>query len=101
MNPIDYCMRIESERDDFAERVVMARIALNALFDPNAYPVDMSELASLTSEPNILTRSMLNYCVIHPEYFGSLDQPRARRLAALVSSEPGDHDSQREEDLDQ
>jgi hypothetical protein len=93
MNPIDYCFRIESGRDEDSERVVMARIALNTLVDPHAYPVDMSELACLSTEPNILTRSMLNYCVIHPEYFGSLAQERARYLAALVSRGPRKSDS--------
>lgn len=62
----------------------MARIALNALVDPHAYPVDMSEMAALSSEANILTRSMLSYCVIHPEYFGSLRPDTTRRLAILV-----------------
>ena len=85
MDPIDYCRRIESGRDDASERVIMARIALNALVDAHAFPVDLSELAALSSEANILTRSMLSYCAMHPEEYGSLGCRRARQLAAFVA----------------
>lgn len=84
MNPVDFCLRILSGRDGNGERVVMARIALNALVDPHAYPVDLSELAALSCEPNILTRSMLTYCAMHPEEFGSLGERLTRRLSDFV-----------------
>jgi len=87
MNPIDYCFRIESGRDEDSERVVMARIALNTLVDPHAYPIDLSEMAALSSEPNILSRSMLSYCAMHPEYFGSLRPELTRRLVAFIQQQ--------------
>jgi len=62
----------------------MARIALNALVDAHAFPVDLSELAELSSEANILTRSMLSYCAIHQAEYGSLGAEFTRRLTAIV-----------------
>lgn len=63
-------------REDYApmDRAVIARVVLNALFDPTQYPVDLSEVEALTDSGYALTRSFLNFCAINPWSYGSGDQ---------------------------
>lgn len=51
------------------DQTLLARIALNALYDPARYPVDMSELLSLTAHHRALARSFLAWCAVHPHEY--------------------------------
>lgn len=73
MHPVDYIIRIKAEKDPLAQRAIMARIALNILFDSHVYPVDLSELSELGPEAYLLSRSLLSYCRIFPQYVGAMD----------------------------
>jgi hypothetical protein len=52
-----------------SDQTLLARIALNALHDPARFPVDMSELMSLTAHHRALVRSFLAWCAVHPEEY--------------------------------
>lgn len=47
-----------------ADREVMARVALNVLYDPERYPVDLSEVSALACEARLMTRGFLAWCAI-------------------------------------
>jgi hypothetical protein len=49
-----------------ADQQVMARVALNFLFDPEQYPVDLSEVLSLQSNNRIMTEAFFANCASFP-----------------------------------
>lgn len=86
MNPMDYFIRIKSGKDSAKDRVSMARIALNTLFDPHVYPVDLSLLSEMSTEAYVLSRSMLTYSRLFPEYYGSLAPDDLEYLQRIVDN---------------
>lgn len=49
-----------------SDQKVMARIALNFLFDPEQYPVDLSEVVALQSDNRIMTEAFFANCASFP-----------------------------------
>lgn len=86
MHPVDYFIRIKNVKDSAKDRVSMARIALNTLFDPHVYPIDLSLLSEMSTEAYVLSRSMLTYCRLFPEYYGSLAPDDLEYLQRIVDS---------------
>lgn len=70
-----------------ADQKVMARVALNALFAPDRYPVDLSEIALLRSDHKLMTRAFLARCALEPSHYLSWSQGRCWRLIALLEDE--------------
>lgn len=50
-----------------ADREVMARVALNVLYDPERYPVDLSEVSALGCQARLMTRGFLAWCAIEKD----------------------------------
>lgn len=48
------------------DRVVLARAALNILFDIEQYPVDLAEVAGLRSEGRLMVRAFLAWVAVNP-----------------------------------
>lgn len=81
---VSYIKRMTDE-DQQADRRVMARVALNALYDSEAYPVDLSEILRLHSINRSLTRAFLLGCSLRPEVFQSWSDGGCAALVELAS----------------
>lgn len=57
LHPIEYFKHV---RDTRKNQRLMARIGLNALYDPDAYPVDLSELDKLTDVNRTMVAGFMN-----------------------------------------
>jgi hypothetical protein len=79
-----------SSRDD---QRLMARVALNVLFAPDRFPVDMSELFSLSEMQWLQTEGFLAYCAVKPNVYSSFDDIDAQMLLTLLNEQvgPGAH----------
>ncbi len=66
MVPEDYMAYVCRAEIDPAHREVLARLALNQLFDPDRYRVRINEVMSLPFEERMRARSFIEYCAIHP-----------------------------------
>lgn len=71
INPVDYYGFLKRQHQDPEDQVLMARIALNVMFDPAAYPVDLSEVTSLRAVNRMVAEGFLAYCAVNPKEFGS------------------------------
>lgn len=58
------------------DKRVMARVALNALVDPQRYPVDLSEIKGLKIEARLLVRAFLAYMATNANEYGTWDAVR-------------------------
>lgn len=63
----------------------MARIALNTLFDPHMFPVDLTLLHTLSLEPYLRTRSFLRYCAANPSAYSSLEDRERDALMDIIN----------------
>jgi hypothetical protein len=63
MHPGDFVLFV---RGATRNRQVLARIALNVLFDPDAYPVDLSEIQALDHRDRDAVNSLLVCSVTEP-----------------------------------
>ncbi|WP_036106860.1 hypothetical protein [Lysobacter capsici] len=72
------------------EQRVMARVALNFLFDPEQYPVDLSEVLALHSENRIMVDAFFSNCGSFPIEYGSWhkEEGLCHALMELVSAFP-------------
>ncbi|CAD1790213.1 hypothetical protein XSP_001551 [Xanthomonas euroxanthea] len=59
-NLVEHIDRMPSGSD----RSVMARVALNLLYDPDLYPVSLIEVLELGAVERVLVRACLDYCAI-------------------------------------
>lgn len=66
MVPEDYIGFVCRTKIDAEHRDVMARLALNQLFDADRYPVRLKEVMLLPYEERMRARSFMEYCAIHP-----------------------------------
>jgi hypothetical protein len=64
LHPIDY---LSAVLDGGRDKVLMARIALNRVFDPKAYPVDLSEIRGLHAINEAITMALLARCAAKRE----------------------------------
>nr|WP_313123488.1 hypothetical protein [Stenotrophomonas geniculata] len=67
------------------ERKVLARFALHLLYDAEAYPFDISEMLSLSEDSHLYARGMLNYCLIDPACFVSVNEFSLRKAIEYAS----------------
>lgn len=68
---------------DASEQVLMARIALNVLYDADQYPVDVSEMLSLSPLSFAASKSFLAWSAIQHNY-STWTSDIAIRLRALA-----------------
>lgn len=90
MFAFDFVSLIQNMSDQ-PDRSVMARIALNTLYDHDQFPVDMSELLSLQHSANIhATKGFLDYCAAGLEGYSSwnLDQYHISKLMRAALANP-------------
>ena len=66
MVPEDYMAYVCRTEIDQTHRDVLARLALNQLFDADRYRVRLKEVMSLPFEERMRARSFIEYCAIHP-----------------------------------
>lgn len=66
MVPEDYMGFVCRTKIDPVHRDVMARLALNQLFDADHYRVCLQEVMLLPFEERTRARSFMEYCAIHP-----------------------------------
>lgn len=66
----------------------MARLALNFLFDPEQYPVDLSEVFALESETRLMAEAFFNNCAMYPGEYASChkEEAIAHELIKIVSA---------------
>lgn len=64
--PSDFALFVLEARRWPEEQKVMARLALNFLFDPEQYPVDLSETLGLHSDNRIMVNAFLAACGSFP-----------------------------------
>lgn len=69
--PGDYNLSLQREHIGPNDRLIMARVALNALIDPELYPVDITEIQNAGYEARILIHAFLDFMANHPERYGS------------------------------
>jgi len=91
LHPIDFVTYVRL-KSDLMDRSLLARIALNALYDYERYPVDLSELAELCCESRVMARAFLAWCAIDPEEWSSWPQPLCECLFKLVPGGRGQRD---------
>jgi hypothetical protein len=71
LRPSDFILYIKSAE---ADRVLLARVALNVLYDPALYPVDLSAVLALRGMSRAMVKSLLDWCATEPsEHTGSPD----------------------------
>lgn len=73
MRPSDMHIHIMRMAYPAPYRIVLARIVLNAIFDPKQYPVDLSEVCALPGSAFAVARAFLEDCSINPWNCGSAD----------------------------
>ncbi|WP_057920835.1 hypothetical protein [Lysobacter capsici] len=84
--PIDFMHYVRGS-NIASDQVVMARIALNVLSDPERYPVDLSEIAGMRYESQIMTRAFLAWCAIERDEWLSLPAYLCYSMIQLLPSE--------------
>lgn len=68
--PHDYCNLLRNVQSP-TEAAVLARICLNVVFDPEQFPVDLSELFGLSVENMLLARGLLCWAGVAPNTYSS------------------------------
>lgn len=81
LHPADYVHYIETAG---INKPLLARIALNALYDSDAFPVDLSELNTLDSRGGQMARAFLDWCGTDPTQFSSWAEDGVERLKNIV-----------------
>jgi len=88
--PADFVGYLRKRAKCADDRLVMARIALNALYDPQLYPVDVFEVMRLRNESRVMTEAFLAFCAVNPQQYCSWDDGLCAELFGVVKSELGD-----------
>ncbi|MBN8499533.1 MAG: hypothetical protein J0M19_00045 [Sphingomonadales bacterium] len=84
--PIDFTTYVRASKIA-SDQVIMARIALNVLYDPERYPVDLSEIAKMRSESRIMTRAFLAWCAIDQDEWLSWPERLCHSLIRLLPND--------------
>lgn len=69
-----------------ASRVTSLRVVLNALFDADQYPVDLTELLALPERDRALAFAFLSSCAAHPGEHTSWPSWALRNLCLELDS---------------
>ena len=83
--PADFVSFVRKKAKPAAEQVVLARIALNALYDPEIYPVDVHELMLLHNENRVMAKAFLSYCAINPKEYSNWSELLCEELFAICA----------------
>jgi hypothetical protein len=76
------------------EKSLMARVALNALYDPERFPVDLSEVMALPQESKMLVRAFMAFCAINPGKYLSYSDSLLPRLTHFIVVPPTEEDEE-------
>lgn len=71
------------------DRLIMLRVALNALHDPDEYPVDFSEILTLRDENRHITQGFLDGCAADPQWYQSWRPDITLTMRAEVADSMG------------
>lgn len=88
--PYDFAQLLPRVRNR-KDRRVMACVVLNAIYDPDQYPVDLSEVMNLQGENRVLTRAFLAWCALCPDAYASWNEQACERLFAYAQPKSGKH----------
>lgn len=91
MVPEDYMAYVCRTEIDQANREVLARLALNQLFDVDRYPVRLKEVISLPFEERMRARSFMDYCAIHPSLRSSYPLINVREVLRCLEAHDVSH----------
>lgn len=80
MVPEDYMAYVCRTEIDQTHREVLARLALNQLFDADRYCVRLKEVMSLPFEERMRARSFIDYCAIHPSLRSSYPMNNVKEI---------------------
>lgn len=80
MVPEDYIGYVCRTTIDPEIRKVLARLALNQLFDADRYRVGLQEVMLLPFQERMRARSFMDYCAIHPSFRSSYPLAGVRGL---------------------
>ena len=90
--PGDFVLLITHGNFEHKVRRVLARIALNALVDPQKYPVDLSEVNKLHTTANLAAWGFLTYMANHPIEYGNRAHLSCESLLVILK-DPADQAS--------
>ena len=82
IHPGDYVQYVRNAKQ---HRSVLARVALNVLYDPDAFPVDLSEVLSLGSEERHMARGLISWCTVSPTHFSSRSAERVEDMKLIAA----------------
>ena len=85
LHPVDFIRYVRNTKHN---QRIMARIGLNALHDPDAYPVDISELDKLGSLNRSVVAGFMNWCALKKQQKYSWCEDEIRDLVALAALKP-------------
>lgn len=80
--PGDFVLAIEGSKYPADDARVLARVALNALLDPERFPVDISEIRSLSVDARLAARAFLAYMAMNPSEFSGRSSKMCEALIA-------------------
>ncbi len=84
--PGDFKLILQGGTFSPADARVLARVGLNALFDPARYPVDLSELRNLGIEARLAARAFVAYMSNNPDEYASWSTERCDVFLRILSS---------------
>lgn len=84
LKPSSYLCYLDENLPD-EERKVLARFALHLLYDAEIYPFDLSEMLSLSEDSHLYVRGLLDYCLVDPVCFVSLNEFSLRKAFEYAS----------------
>ena len=88
LHKLDFVAFVHGMKDhkDQDDRRVMARVVLNALYDAQVFPVDLSEVVRLTGKHGALARAFLSWCALNPEVYCSWTDEMCAPLTKYLGS---------------
>lgn len=87
LHPIDFIRYVRSTKHN---QRLMARIGLNALHDPDSYPVDISELDRLGSLNRSVVAGFMNWCALDKQHKYTWCEDEIRDLVAMSAARPNE-----------
>lgn len=84
--PADFVSFVRKKTKPVEEQIILARIALNALYDPEMYPVDVHELMLLHNENRVMAEAFLAYCAINPKEYSGWTELSCQELFAICAA---------------
>lgn len=85
LHPITFIEHIQNSEQ---QQPLMARIALNAIYDADAYPVDISELDKLSSFNRSIVTGFMNWCAVRQQEKYNSNEYEIEDLQHLASLPP-------------